>query len=121
MQLNDAGRFVLTSLRQIHSDAAGIALDAHIVMPDHIHAIIILGTNPHVETAKSIPDVIRDFKTRVNRSWPAGVRRGLWPAYEGRLWHRSYNDQLIQHEAHLETVRAYILANPDRWIERHLS
>lgn len=118
MRLSAAGEFVLGALRAIHKADAGIGLDAHIVMPDHLHAIIVLGTNPNVETKESISEVVRDFKTTVHRSWRGGVRRGRWPAFDGGLWQRSFNDVLIEHPAHLERTREYILANPARWIER---
>jgi putative transposase len=118
VRLNDAGILVDRTLRAIHADADGITLDTHIVMPDHVHAIIVLGTNPQVDTTASIPDIVRDVKTRVQRSWPGGVRQGRWAPYDTHLWHRYYYDTLIRNDAHLETTRAYILANPGRWIER---
>jgi REP element-mobilizing transposase RayT len=68
LRLNDAGQFTSEALRSLHSDASGIAIDTHIVMPDHVHAIIVLGSNPHVETTDSIPDVVRRFKMRVMKS-----------------------------------------------------
>lgn len=77
MAANDVGRFV----------AEGIALDAHIVMPDHVHAIITPGTNPQVETTPSIPDIFQRFKTKVMESWPGGVRTRGWALYDAHLWH----------------------------------
>lgn len=118
LNLNDAGRSTANALRSLHSDAKGISIDAHIVMPDHIHAIIILGTNPHVATTASIPDVVQRFKMRVMKSWPGGIRTRGWTPYDTHLWHRSYNDKLIESDAHLQRTREYILANPARWIER---
>ncbi len=119
MHLNDAGRFVASSLRVPHSDADGIAIDTHVVMPDHVHAIIVLGTNPLRETTTSIPELVRSFKMRVMKSWPTGVRTGGWEPYDEHLWQRSYYDTMIRNDVHLETTREYILANPGRWLERH--
>jgi putative transposase len=118
MHLNAAGRFIESALHGIHSNHDGIGLDTHIVMPDHLHAIIVLGTTPDADTAASIPNLVRDFKTRVHRSWPSGVRQGRWEPYDTHLWQRSYHDTLIRTDAHLETTRQYILANPARWIVR---
>jgi REP element-mobilizing transposase RayT len=117
MHLNDAGRFVAASLRSFHSDEDGVVIDAHIVMPDHLHAIIILGTNPDVDTEGSISDVVQRFKMRVMRCWPNGIRTRGWAPYDSRLWQRSFHDTLIEHDRHLETTRDYILANPARWME----
>lgn len=118
LRLNGAGRFVSTALLALHSDAAGIAIDTHIVMPDHVHAIIMLGTNPRVDTPSSIPALVESFKMRVLKSWPAGIRRDRWVPYDTHLWQRSYYDTLIRDDRHLEKTRAYIRANPDRWIAR---
>ena len=118
IHLSDPGRFTEQALLDLHSDALGIAIDTYIVMPDHIHALITLGTNPYVETKDSIPDVVRRFKMRVMRSWPKGMTQRGWPRYETHLWHPSYNDTLIRNDIHMEKTRQYILANPARWIER---
>lgn len=118
LHLNDAGRFAAASLLALHADADGVAIDTHIVMPDHVHAIIVLGTNPDSEANASIPLVVEAFKMRVFKSWPAEIRRGVWRRYDAHLWQRSYYDTLIRSDHHLANTRAYILANPDRWIAR---
>lgn len=117
IHLNDAGNFVTASLLALQSEMHGVIIDTHIVMPDHLHAIIVLGTNPDGHSTVSIPDLVRVFKMRVMKSWPSGVRLGGWEPYDTHLWQRSYYDTLIRNDAHLETTRAYILANPLRWIE----
>lgn len=116
--LYEPGRFVEQVLLDLHSDASGLAIDTYIVMPDHVHAIIVLGTNPQIQTPDSIPDVVRRFKMRVMRSWPKGVKENGWPRYETHLWQPSFYDTLIRNDAHLAKTREYILTNPARWIER---
>jgi putative transposase len=118
VHLNDAGRFTANALRSLHSEAEGIAVDTFIVMPDHVHAIIMLGTNPRALTTASIPDIVQRFKMRVVKSWPVGIRTQGWSPYDTHLWHRSYNDTLIDNDAHLQRTREYILGNPARWLER---
>lgn len=125
--LNDAGRFVESALLMLRSLEHDAAIDAHVVMPDHLHAIIHLGTKPSVDTLSSISDLIRVFKMRVLKFWPSGVRdRGwsrydthLWQQsyYDTHLWQQSYPDTTICNDTHLETTRAYILGNPRRWME----
>ncbi len=118
MQLNDAGHLVAASLLALQSKADGIVIDTHMVMPDHLHAIIMLGTNPDASTPASIPEIVHAFKNRVIKTWPGGIRRGMWEPYDTRLWQRSYYDTLIRNDVHLEKTRQYILDNPGRWIER---
>jgi len=118
MHLNDSGRFVEVSLARLHAPALGIAIDTYIVMPDHLHVIIVLGTSPHAPTPASIPELVRSFKLQVMKSWSNGVRWRGWEPYVTHLWQRSYYDTLIRNDAHLDATRTYILANPVRWLER---
>lgn len=117
--LNDAGRFVEAAMRGLHVPGSGIEIDTPLVMPDHLHAIIHLGTQPFVETTASIPDLVGEFKLRVVMSWRNGVRRRRWMPYEEHLWQKTYYDTIIRNDRHLERTREYILGNPGRWIERN--
>jgi REP element-mobilizing transposase RayT len=45
-----------------------------------------------------------------------GVRNHGWPAFRGRLWQRNYYEQIIRDEDSLNRVRAYVSANPARWL-----
>jgi REP element-mobilizing transposase RayT len=119
VRLNEAGRFVETALLTLDARDDGVVIDTHIVMPDHLHAIIVLGTNPDAETPCSIPDLIRRFKLRVMRSWSKGVAVRGWLRYDSHLWQQSYYDTLMRNDQHLEMTRAYILGNPGRWLERY--
>ena len=87
----------------------GIDLDAFIVMPNHVHGIIILAD----ESARrhAIPEIVRGFKTfsarRVNeRAGKSGV-----------LWQRGYYEHVIRNEKALDRIRAYIANNPARWAD----
>ena len=46
MVLNDAGRMVQTVWDQIPDNYPGIKTDAFVVMPNHVHGIIIVGAIP---------------------------------------------------------------------------
>jgi REP element-mobilizing transposase RayT len=119
MVLNNAGHLVDRALRAIHDDAKGIAIEPYIIMPDHVHAVITLGTHPLADPGRSVSDVVRDVKTIVQRSWPGGIKRAEWPPYEGHLWQLSFYDTIIRSDRQLEATRAYILENPARWLARH--
>ena len=118
MVLNNVGQFTESALLKLHAPDHGIEIDTHIIMPDHLHAIIHLGTHPDRIPTGSISDLIRIFKVRVVKSWPRGVQHHGWPPYDTHFWQPSFHDTLVRNDQHLETTRAYILANPNRWIER---
>ena len=119
VSLNDPGRFVEASLLGLHAPDRGIEIDTHVVMPDHLHAIIHLGTHPTMIPDESVSDVVRRFKMRILRAWPGGVRHRGWLPYDTHLWQESFHDTLIRNDAHLEVTRRYIIGNPGRWIERY--
>ena len=88
---------------------SGIDLDAFIVMPNHMHGIIILADQS--ERRHAIPEIVRGFKTfsarRVNER--AGRR--------GAVWQRGYYEHVIRNEKALDRIRDYIANNPARWAD----
>ena len=88
-------------------------LDAWVVMPNHIHGIVVIHEAPassvHLATA-SLGTMIGNFKSvttrRINR-----VRR--MPA--APVWQRNYYERVVRNERELDRIRSYIAANPMRW------
>ena len=103
------GRIVQRTWENLATHYQGIDLDAFVVMPNHMHGIIILADQP--ERRHAIPEIVRGFKTfsarRINER--AGKR--------GVLWQRGYYEHVIRNEKALDRVRAYIANNPARWVD----
>jgi REP element-mobilizing transposase RayT len=99
----------------------GIVLDAFIVMPDHLHAILLVPgpAGPRLEPSllarppRSLSSLIAGYKSactsRVNDF--LGIK-GF------KVWQRNYHDRVIRDARALEQMRRYIAANPARWNER---
>ena len=138
MQLNDVGHLIETLWEEMPDHYAGVQVDAFMVMPNHIHGIIILtkkmdtvGAGPRAcpdsqgqprgvaPTAKSmsLPDVVHRFKSLTTARYRHGVRNHGWPAFRGRLWQRNYYEQVIRDDDDLNTIQEYIVNNPARWDE----
>lgn len=47
--LNDAGRSIQALWTGIPDRHMGVGLDAYVVMPNHLHGIVVLGTNPEAK------------------------------------------------------------------------
>ena len=107
VRLNDMGTIVQQTWDDLPTHYSGIDLDAFIVVPNHVHGIIILVDES--EPRHAIPEIVRGFKTfsarRVNER--AGKR--------GILWQRGYYEHVIRNEKALDRIRAYIANNPARW------
>lgn len=121
MRLNDAGQIVFEEWMKTAEIRSNIELDACVVMPNHIHGIIVIegrGTARRAPTVErfgqpvpgSIPTVIRSFKSAVTKR--INEMRQT-PALQ--LWQRNYYEHIIRNDDDLSRIRQYIIDNPTRW------
>lgn len=120
MRLNQAGRMVSEVWAQLPERYAGVNLDAFVVMPDHMHGIIVLGAD-RARPSIGLPEVVHRFKSFSTARYRLAVRREGWPPFPGRLWHRNYYERIIRDQAALRAIRRYIAQNPVRWNARQVS
>jgi putative transposase len=145
MMLSDAGRMVQTEWEQLRERFPAVELDAHVVMPNHFHAIVIItdsndtvsvgaGTSPapvgattRVAPTTSVAptdagtqrptlgDIVGAFKSLTTNAYIRGVRELGWPPFDKRLWQRNYYEHIVRNERGLNAIRRYIHDNPARW------
>ncbi len=132
IRLNEAGRMVESVWNGMPTFYPGVITDAFVVMPNHIHGIVVLvGAAPRgrpdfgppadrgqpqgVAPTLSIPDVVHRFKTMTTKRYTDGVKRSGWPPFPGRLWQRNYYEHIVRNEESLNRIRRYIADNPARW------
>lgn len=115
---NIAGEMVKAVWHQLPEIFPGVMLDTFQLMPDHVHGILFLGTNPTIDADIQLGEVIRDFKGRSTTWYFSCARSGIIPRVDGRVWQRGYHDRIIRNERELEHTRYYIEGNPERWWER---
>ena len=95
--------------------AAG--LDAFVVMPNHVHGLVVLNP-PHGETAsESLAQVVQWFKTMTTDAYIQGVKGAGWAPFRGRVWQRNYYEHIVRNDREMVAIRYYIEANPDNWVE----
>ena len=112
-RLSSAGEAVQVAWERLPDRFPGLELDAFVIMPNHIHGIIMLGCNPDLLTAgisPSLPRVIRAFKSMSGIVGNMALERRNRP-----FWQRSYHDRIIRDERELALIRAYIADNPTCW------
>ena len=83
--------------------------DAFVVMPNHIHGILVLPSLSD-EIAPVLGQILRVLKSRTTLAVNRLLDREGQP-----LWQRNYFEHIIRNEEVLEKVRRYILLNPERW------
>jgi putative transposase len=126
MRLNGAGRTVHASWDQLPRRFAGVRLDEFIIMPNHVHGIIIIvgaqfiapDDPPHhvlanhgqgaINRAPTLGEIVRAFKAASTYA----IHRRTNPVFD---WQRNYYEHVIRDDDSLERIRQYILDNPARW------
>jgi putative transposase len=120
-RLNAAGRMIDHWWRELSTKLTGVELDHYVIMPNHLHGVLILDAKPasHVgadlRVRPALPTLVQWFKTMTTNAYIRGVRENEWPAFAGKLWQRTFYDRVIRDEAELDATRQYILTNPLRW------
>ncbi len=124
MLLNDAGKFANKCWLEIPEHFPHVTLDEFIVMPNHIHGIIIIDTMDNVGVQnfeplhkqnkyqqiipKSIGSIIRGFKIGVTKWFRTNTN-----IYN--VWQRNYYEHIIRNEDGLNRIREYNINNPIQW------
>jgi len=111
MRRNAIGDAVFDRWHALPQHYAGIELDAFVIMPNHVHGILLLGQDDRTDVHQyGLSEVIRGFKSFSARHINRLRRRPGVP-----VWQRSYHDHIIRSDAKLQKIRRYIEENPLRW------
>ena len=105
MVLNPMGQIAADCWAAIPDHFPGVELDAAIVMPNHIHGIIVLPGG-----GAALGSMVGTYKAAITRQI-----RPLQNAPPDTIWHGRYHDRIIRDERALERIRHYIVSNPARW------
>ena len=110
-RLSDSGEIVKRQLLFLKDRYPSIKIDKYIIMPNHVHAIIMIevqaaGASP----CPTLSDVICAFKSLSAREY-----KKYYP--NDRLWQTSYYDHVIRGEKDYLEIWSYIDGNPDKWLE----
>ena len=123
MHLNDSGQMLLKWWDELQTKFSVVEFDSCVVMPNHLHAIIVLLLDPAIKESRigallqkrTLDDIVQWFKTMTTNAYIRGVKQQGWETFPGKLWQRSFHDHIIRNEHDLNTHRQYILSNPERW------
>ena len=117
IQLYEYGRIIEKCWKWLAEQYDYVHLDSYVVMPNHMHGIIIIReggsrTAPTSNTQKCKPlsRLIGAFKTVSTKQ--INIIRNT----PGRkLWQRNYHEHIIRNEEELNHIREYIAENPLNW------
>ena len=128
MNLNEMGQIVESELQAISSKQNHIFIDCFVIMPNHLHGILILSEAvgarfiaPNLSKsqysrkgamngAPTIGKIIHDFKARCTHAINHHRNSKGTP-----VWQRNYYERIIRNEVELRNIREYIQNNPAQW------
>ncbi len=124
IRLNDAGRIAYRLWEQIPEHFDDVDTDEFIVMPNHIHGIIVItGSDVGATHASPLRGASQSSKASLGTivgSYKSAVSKRL-NQYRGThttpVWQRNYYEHVIRNEAALHDIRYYIIYNPAKWAD----
>jgi REP element-mobilizing transposase RayT len=91
-----------------------VVLDEFVIMPNHLHGIIILAptaaSKGAASSAPTLGQIIRAFK-----SLAAIEANRILCSSERPFWQRNYYEHIIRNEDELNIIQQYIRDNPLKW------
>jgi REP element-mobilizing transposase RayT len=114
MVLNEAGKIVADCWKDLPDHYENIRLDAFVVMPDHVHGIIIIENPIDEKKHHGLPEFIRALKSFSSRRIAKAMKTP-----DMKVWQTDYYERLINSHEDLEKTRNYIIQNPNNWGNKH--
>ena len=104
MRCNRTGGIVAACWDAIPHHFAHVTVDAFVVMPNHIHGVLLFMDLVGAGHAQPLPVVVGSFKSAASRLIGANI------------WQRNYWEHIIRSSRELDSIRDYIEDNPLRWL-----
>lgn len=93
------------------------SLDEYVIMPNHVHGIIIIEDNVADANFASTTNRTEMLLSKVIQLFKRAVTIQINKERSGKsaVWQRSYFDRVIRNEKELYQIRNYIRQNPLKW------
>ncbi len=107
--LSEIGKIVEQKILEIPFHYAGVKVDKYVVVPNHVHLILVLEAGKNGRTmcapTPTVSQIIRMMKETVTK------RVGQ------KIWQKGFYDHIIRNEADYLRIWNYIDMNPAKWPE----
>lgn len=120
MKLSAIGQLVLDGWEWLAVQHPYVDLDAYVVMPNHLHGIIVIGGRQSMSSdpgdpgiaapRKSLGRLVGAFKTVTAKQVNLALGTPGRP-----LWQRNYYERVVRDDNELSRIREYIVNNPMQW------
>jgi len=133
MQLSEIGKIAERFWREIPDHFPFVLLDVFVVMPNHVHGIIIINKDEDVASTVIVETpklgVSTDTIAPQKNKWKPGTLGVIINQYKrictinarktdpNFAWQSRFHDHIIRSDKSYETIREYIFYNPAKWEE----
>lgn len=103
--LSEIGKTVDYEINKISTIYNAVIIDKYVVMPNHIHMIIMILSDEHgrPQVAPTVSRLVKQFKGSISKQVGFPV------------WQRSYHDHIIRNQSDYDEIWQYIDENPLKW------
>ena len=102
-KLNQFGKIAKDAVNQIPLHAPGTHVDRFVIMPNHVHMILVLENEEN-----DLSVVVGQYKAYVSKQL-----HGILP--NKQVWQVSFHDHKIRNRKQYEKIWMYIENNPQKW------
>ena len=127
--LSDTGEIAEKYWQEIPNHFSNIRLDRYIIMPNHVHGIIVItgeDDSVGVQNFEPLQKAVLQKKNRfqhiipkslgsIIRGFKFGVTRWCCENNKQFCWQRNFYDHIIRDEESLFNIRSYIVNNHLKW------
>ena len=127
MKLNKFGKIANEEWLEIEKIRGNVLLDEYIVMPNHVHGIIIIQEYPidSRDVARNVSTVNKYFSqispkkgslSTIIRAFKSAVSKEIHDlGYPNFKWQDRFFERIVRNEQELYKIRRYIRNNPIKW------
>ena len=109
IKLSDIGKIVNDGISQIEKHYSNIKVDKYVIMPDHIHIILVINDyqNGRMISAPTVSTIIGSMKRWISKQIGESI------------WQKSFYDHIIRNQTDYNKIWEYIDNNPKKWVLEH--
>ena len=102
-KLTNVGKITEGAINQIPAHYPMIDINKHVIMPNHIHMILLINNDGRAMRAPTISTVINQMKGYVTKQIGFSI------------WQKLFHAHIIRNETEYQIILQYIDENPARW------
>lgn len=115
--LSTYGRIIDSVIKSL-STRFSVKIEKYVIMPNHIHLLILLDDPDRVRAIRESPLRGRSIISKVIGYLKMNASKQIHQmGYPDEVWQRSFHDHIIRNQRDFEKIWMYIEDNPRRWEE----